>query len=75
MDDPSGRVEAAWAHQVDDSTMRWQEAGCVVAFYGGDEGVATVGNVLEVLQLEEGKVRHMPIGRKMVRGTSLTVGE
>jgi hypothetical protein len=61
---------------VDDSTVRWREAGCVAAFCGGDEGAAAVSNVLEVLQLEEGKgkVTHELIGRKRRRGTALTIG-
>jgi hypothetical protein len=43
-------------------------------FCGRDEGAAAVGDVLEVLQLEEGKARREPMGRKREQGTSLTVG-
>jgi hypothetical protein len=42
----------------------------------GGKGAVTVSDVLEVLQLEEGKekVRRGPIGRKRRRGTALTTG-
>jgi hypothetical protein len=43
--------------------VRWREAVYTAAFRGGDEGVAAVG---DVLQLEEGKgkVRHEPSGEE-----------
>jgi hypothetical protein len=53
---------------------RWREAVCTATFYDRDEGAATVDDVLEVLQLEEGKVRCEPMGRKRERGTGLTAG-
>jgi hypothetical protein len=34
-DDPSGKVEVAWAHRMSGVTARWQNSGSAAAFHDG----------------------------------------